>query len=972
MFLRLIVSVLTLYCLSAAASAQLDLPPAPKPKSSEPEVVVTPTESIATGQQQSDGFFAKPANKVEELFNSFEAEGKINNRVYATYLEELRGFGLSSRATALKALFSTHAKSVELSAEILEWVGRVSDTEQLVNAASVVSDISAVNKCLDSASRLQQGQLPALAATLLDHPRRQVRTLIESRLSEVLDESYLPKLLQFVAYGRDADLRLRATRLLSMYSGNADARQALRKALNDESVSVALQAVTALGGKGTEVELASLRQEFIDAEHDIEAAYLLFGLLEAQDGLNESVFSAELEPRMRELVQRQDIFISAIAAACLSEQLFRSELSESLADLEQQLVFNLVRSVGGIDFYPQYARFSPLAQDSLRRVTGESMLGEPASAWIKWYESTRDSVQLMRGRIDIDPLDLPRLRMVITDANGASRVLCGSSAPFVYGDRMLGNAGQAKLFALLSEYSLLKPSLRPGDLGLLTAPIKVAIEMSVGEQRKVLRFRGSAGEPWIDRLLNDFDEIYSATGWQTLATAGAGGLAFIMQYLDDFDSAILDSQSKGELFLKLSTGRMTSLDQASLTSWLEELKQLPNRAQFWTPSLSKELFKLAQLNPDNPQLANSCIELALTESYPDMFADAIDAAYAQSSSQRGTSCAVVLNSYPLPQRIIAMNDSREVVRLATVHSLLSLGEPAIDALIDALADESMSVVHSALIALGDLSAASAITLMSDFVAIDFDDTTRSIALQAISEIGEVESLALFRDAAQDLSPAVRIAGINAIANTSGEDATALLSELFTKFSNTALESSFQRALFMRGAAACRQVLRQYLLDSNLALAERAAISVGTAGEPAAAPTLMQLLQNSPRSSEVLNALVSATGADFRRTPDPAGTYAAWWNANSGILPRDWLRKALIDSDYELDEYFDDPARCSPKLAVEQLLSALSSGPARLRPLCAYFLFIITKVDAQIILDGTPRNELLRRAQPWQDWLNAVE
>jgi hypothetical protein len=232
---------------------------------------------------------------------------------------------------------------------------------------------------------------------------------------------------------------------------------------------------------------------------------------------------------------------------------------------------------------------------------------------------------------------------------------------------------------------------------------------------------------------------------------------------------------------------------------------------------------------------------------------------------------------------------------------------------------------------------------------------------------------LLSETSRDFSAVVRAASVEAIAEIDGEEATTVLSELFADFAGTPLESGFQQALFMRGAAACRLVLRPYILDvSNAELSYRAAIIAGLAGEPAAAPSLMQLLGTRPRSEEILNALVSATGSDNRRQLLPAGVYSAWWAANSYELPRNWLRNGLITSGLELDEFFDDPTRCSTKLSVKQLLRGLQSGPVRLRALCAYFLFNLTGVDAQVILDGTPISELLRRAQPWQTWLDNLD
>ena len=972
MFLRSILTATVLCNWSAMAFSQLDLPPAPTPAPVEAEPVVTGPAEGAAGQQPA-GFFANPTNKVEALFNDFEAEGKITKGDYARYLEKLRSFGLSSRTTALKALFSDHARSVELAAEILEWVGQLADAEQLINAASIASNIDAVSKCLYSATSLHGGNLPPLAASLLDHPRRQVRTLIESRLGESLQDEYLPKFIQFIEFGRDSDLRLRAARLLTLYSNNSEARQALRKALNDASVSVALQAVIALVGDASEIEISALRQEFVAANNDIEASYLLFGLLQAQENRSESVLDASLETRMREMSQRKDIFISAIASAGLAEQLFRSQLLESLNGLEEQLVYNLVRAVGGIDFYPQYARFSNLAQGSLRRVTGESMLGEPASAWVKWFEANKNDLELVRGRIDIAPLDLPRLRVSITEANGDTKVLCGNSAPFVSGNRMIGSAGQSQVFAMLNEYSILKATIHPGDLGLGTAPINLTLEVTLGEQRKVLRFRGSAGEPWLSQLVVDFNEIYADTGWQTLASSGPDGLAFIMQNLDEFDSSLLDPASRGQLLLDLSAGRMAALDDVALLAWLAELSQLPQRQQLWMPSMSTELYAIAQKRAANFDVANTCIKLALIDTSPALFATAIDAALSQQEGLRGTSCEMVLSRYPLEQLPLALSDARELVRLSAITALNNRGVTAASTIEAALGDESMNVVHAALRALGELRAADSLSAIHAFVGAEYDDTTRSIALKTIGAIGDVSSLSLLAETSRDFSVAVRAASVEAIAKIDGAEALTVLSALFADFAGTPLESGFQNALFMRGAAACRLVLRPYVLDiSNVELAHRAAIIAGLAGEPAAAPSLMQLLAKQPRSDEILDALVSATGSDNRRQLLPAGVYSAWWEANSSELPRDWLRNGLVASGFELDEFFDDPTRCATKLSVEQLLNGLRSGPGRLRALCAYFLFSLTGVDAQAILDGTPDAELLRRAQPWQDWLDNLD
>ena len=972
MFLRPFFVALAVLNMSVFAFAQLELPPAPKPPVVNEKDIPEVAQPLEDARQSFPYFFVSPANAIETLFNEYQAEQELNNKKRAAFLDRLRGFGLSSRATALKALYSPHGPSVDIAAEILEWVGMPEDAIELVSAASVAQDMQAVSQCLDSAAKLGNGKLPILAVNLLDHPKRQVRTTIESRLSVAMDMSYLPKLLQLLQFGRDQDLRLRAARLLAIFKNSPEARQGLRLALKDRSVNVAMQAVTALVGEGTSIEVNSLSQEFLEAKDDIEAAYLLYGLLQVQQSQSELILDEEIVNRLRSLINRQDIFISAVASAAFSEFFFRSELNESMLDLEKQVLFNLVRAVGGVEFYLQYARFSEVALNALRRITGVSFFNQPNSAWLDWYQKNYKSTRLVRGRIDIDVLQLPGLEVSFSTREKAARVLCGSSVPYKYGSRVLGPVAQSRLLASLNKYGLLKASMRPGDLGLSTAPLVATIEISVGEQRKVLRFRGSAGEPWLSELLNDLNTLYLTTGWQTLASRGEAGHAFIMKYLFDFDSELIGSGERGRTFLELSSGRMIGLDPEALKSWLKELHNLSNRELFWTPNLSKELLDVAKLYLNDVELAMDCFNLALTGQHPEVFIQAIDVAMSFSLEAQEVACENIFKAYPLESHEQALRDRRSLVRLMAVQSLPRFGDAALPVLIFALKDSDNTILHACLDGLGVLGSSGVLGEIEPFVGAEYDEATRVRALKALGKINAPSSLLVIEEALRDFSTSVKISALESISAIDGEESFELLRKVFPDFAGTPLESSYQRALFTRGAAATRNILRPYLLSENNLLAKRSTLQVGMVGEPAATPVLIANLLSTPRSTELLDALVSCTGVDFRKTPDPAGTYRAWWSAQQETLPRDWLRNSLVEKGFELDQYFDDPLRCEPSKACEQLLAALISGPPRLRPLVCYFLYTISNVDAQVILPGTPESELLRRAQPWQEFLNEID
>ncbi|MGB0952077.1 MAG: HEAT repeat domain-containing protein [Planctomycetota bacterium] len=976
MLQRLLSTVLLVLLFCAPLSAQrggLQLPPKPEPaKESAKEKEQAAAEAQAEEESAAEAaappaFWAEAQGQAAELFVRFEQAQDNRPAVRKKYLEELRGMGLGSHATALRALESPYAPSVKLAAEILEWVGEPEDAITLVNAASMVNDVQAVGICLETALRLGSGQLPARAAKGLDHPRNPVRGVFESRLNASPNPDFLPTFLQFLKYGRDKDLRLRAARLLSAYRDTPDARLGLRDALTADSVEIAMVSVLALAGEGEAADLEYLRTQFLEAEQDVEAAYLAFALLHLQDKAMELLFTENMQPRLRTQLEHEDPFISGTAAAALAECVFRDALTGEVGALDQTLPFSLVRAVGGVVFYPQYARFAPVAEASLRRITGEQFPEQAGSAWITWLDANRTGFHMVRGHIRVSEEDHSSIRVTWMRGENTEMVLAGPAVSQM-GDRLIGPHDQVAVLQLLKDANVLDAGLLPGTLGLADAPRTLTLDIAVGDRRKRLIFRGSAGSPWVGRLADGLDALYRQSSWQALASNDAEGRRFLADRLATFDGASMQGEERTAALTSLSNGRISSLDATILRNWVTELESLENLPAHWSDSLGREFLLVLPSHAQDDAFAARLLALALTNPTQPMLHPTLDRLHPLPEPQRSDLLLQAMRAFSVPDVTSVLQDDRTAVRLAGVRALGSVGKPGITPLVTALDDIHPLVVRQAIRGLGEIGDASAKGAILRFTSAGLSPELRRESLWSLGQMGDPEVLTVLQQACLDEDVGVRVSALNAVAAIPGMEAQELLGSLFPAFAGGALESSYLRALMMRGAGATRSALRPFLLHQDQQMAARAALLDGLMGDPSAALSLMNLLPSDPRNPELLEALASTLGVDFRSTPDPAGTYRAWWTDNQAAGPAAWLRQSARDSGFTLEGGFEDPTKVPAQQSVTVLLDMLDRGPTYLRPLACYFLHALTGVDAPVVLGRTPRHEVERRVAPWREWL----
>jgi len=969
---------------SALSAQGLELPPPPKPVPEQGGGDKDPKKEKEQGEGEEQPAEATEATaevpklwedasgRAEEIFRDFEMARRDTDVVHKRTLNELRDLGLNTKDAALKALNSTYPPTVVIAAELLEWVGDPEDAEKIVAASFQAPDTTSVNACLTCAMKLGNGKLPANAVKLLDHPRRPVRTLAEARLGEAKSADYLPKLLQFLNYGRDKDLKLRAARLLAQYPEREEVREGLRKTLAGDSVEIAMVAIHTLQGEGSEEDIAWMEKELLVAQTTLEAGYLAFGLVELQDQRPELILNPGLESRLRFLLDDKDLFVSGAAAAALAELAFRIDLVGSQAELDRKLPLFLVRAVGGVIFYPQYATFAPLAERSLRRITGEDFRGEDGSAWIRWLQANQEGFRLVRGRLDVNAETVSRLRVAWNDREGVPpHVLVGPEAAWNYGDRVLGLQDLARLQRALEDAHLLDASVLPGTYGLPEAALAASFDISMGAQRKTVKYRGRAGSGKVQPLLALLTELDHKTAWQSLASRDELGHQFVLEHLEEFDQ-LGPGEARNAALLGLMRDRLSSLDPESLRNWVAELRNMPDLSGVWSDDLAQDFFAVALREaPADPLFAVRILDLALTSPQADRLPANIDAIMALEPPASGILLEAAFTHYAPADLAAALQDQRSPVRVAAVTALATAESAEAPALLrQALADNDPQVQQLALRGLGRLASADEETYQAllAFAQPGQVNALRNEALWGLGRLGRPEAVATLVEAALDSEMTVQVAGLDALGRVGGREADNALSQLFASFADSPLESSYLRAVMGGGASRARGILRPNLLAEDPLVSNRAAVLSGSLGDPAAAPSLMAMLPSNPRDAELLEALATTLCTDFRRLPDPAGTYTAWWEKNRAASPALWLQKPAADAGYALSPAFIDPERVSTRTSAAILLDLLVNGPTWMRPAAAYYLEALSGRDAPVILARTPKAEVQRRAAVWQDWL----
>lgn len=963
---------------AAAQAGRLKIPPpppapAPLPEpEKEPEVVAAQTSPTGTS---ATSLWGTPANPAEQIFFDFESAADPTAARRGASLDRLRSLGLETRATALKALGSTYGPTIQLAAELMEWVGLTAtenpvDVATLVDAASRTELVEAAGRCLDTAMRLNGGALPPRAVTLLSHPNRSVRVVVETRLSKAPSPVHLERLTQSLEAGRDGDVRLRAARLLSLQSEAPEVRLVLRRALRDEAVEVAFTAAGTLAGQARPEQVAFLVSELRQKVVGSEAGYLAYALLLQQAFNDEALIPEDVLPRLETLLEDRDLFASGAAAACLAEYAYRTSAPVPAA-WPRLVGFALVRAVSGMVFYPQFARFSGLAESSLQRASGEEFAER--RDWIAWFEGAgKDGLPFLRARLVLPPDQLTRLRVswlrqpagTVAGAPPQWRTLCGQDAWLLPAERLAGTRALNDLAAALERSGMLQPVGGGNRFGQSAEPVALTIELKLGDQRKRLSFRGRSAEGEVGAFADQLDRWFDEHAWQILA--GSDGPEFVQRHLEAMEG--VDAEARADSMVELTRGRVAALEAPMLTEWCRSLIALPAVSARWDAALAAEMLAELPKRAGDPTLAELLIQAAFLRPSAELTPLLAGTAAGLEEPLRSQLLAQGLSRLGLAEARVLVQDPRLSVRVGAVAALSSFGAPAGPDLRALLHAEEMPVLIAALRGLGELGDPQDTPAIALLAAPPAAHEVQKEAIWALGLIGDPRALPVLDAAARGDQPVLRVSALLAIASIPGDEAQWAIGKLFPVYAGTALESSYLRALLERGAASAREALQPFLVHEERVLARRAALLGGLLGDPAAVPSLFAWLPEDPRNAELLEALASTLCVDFRSLPDPAGTYLAWWRDHSTEPAATWFIAAAQGSGFTIPPGLGSGTPDQAKITVAFLLQVLETGPPHLRASATYMLHGITGVDAQVMLSGTPQHEVVRRSQPWRDWL----
>jgi hypothetical protein len=948
------------------SGGKLDLPQgSPTQEEAQPEQVKD------EGPYQSE-FWGPSKDRAEVVFIRFEELNldpeQSSKKLMRQALSELEGMGLGTRTTALKALGSPHAPSVVLAAQLLRAVGsrEDGDARELVETSSSVGDVVAARECLDAAVVID-GRLPVRAIALLSHPKRPIRTLAEGRLRQKAHPDYVPDLLRGLQYGRDSDIRIRCARVLVGYPNTPEARDGLRAALRDPSVSVCFQAAESLAGDATNDDRAYIRQQIENTEPGEELAYLLFALLKQQDTSGDLLVDDSLVALLRPTLGNDSIFLSGVVGAVIAEYVFRTDTEAELDALQRSLPLVLVRSVGGVEFYPQYAKFSPVAEQSLQRISGQDFGSRNRRAWVEWYTENRQTFRLVRGQLELTAANQNELEVSWFHNNQDARFLttdakAGMDAP---NGRVLGAKDLQTLADALRSTVILDVSVLPGSYGLEKDPIRAGIEVRIGARRKPIRFRGSAAATWLPELAAQLDEMYQGLQWQMLAQGDAGP-AFLSTAVPQWDAAT--AADRDRLLVEFQNERIAALSPEQLSQWCDYVLAHPGTAKHWGEEAAYQYLNLVKNLDSDTMLAQKVLRVALLDGNPAMTAASIDVASSFSEPMRSDLLVASLRLLGPSAGAVCLKDPRLPVRVAAARSLADGGIDAVPALLSALDSEDVLVVRVALTSLGQIGDTAALDSVLKLSTPKTPREVRKEALLALGAFGGPAVLDALQEAAYADDFSTRLAAVSALRKVEGEVADQLFLTILPRYVGTNLEASFDQSLRNRGADLARRTYRDYLDSNKKAIKRRVAVLAGRLGEPAAVPVLMSYLPETPHDTEILYALAQSTCADFRATPDPAGVYEVWWRDHGQEDPSLWMVDGLKGRGYALEKNFVQGSGATPQTIVRNLLDVLERGPNYMRSVCTVYLTALTGIDCGHIAPKLPKVQVQAMAQPWHDWL----
>ncbi len=821
----------------------------------------------------------------------------IDERVVDQAVASLRNLGASAVAAARPALSLDHPPTLLVAARVLLAGGSEADADLVLQRLFGRLPNGACAPLVQALSEVDPVRAPpALFAQLLAHPQAAVRAAAQEHLSRV-EPAVLVVILPPVLAARSSDTRLRAVQLLAA-DPDPRALELLLECLDDPSAQVARRVVDALAARSDErIEKELLRRAFDGRWILRENAYALLALVEREDLRLESLLTPLHADALLGGLASSDAFVSGTCAAALAGIGFRSPASAATDWLERDVPLRLVRAVAGVEFHNDFSALNDVALRRLALISGERF-GTDGPAWVAWWTRSGKDFRALRAVLRADPEQASLLRVEFLSTlegleafrlAGCSRddLAQGSGAgQLLY----LSEAQASALYEVLRREGVFGSERLPGTRGAESAAAR-SLEVEIGGQSKVFRYRGGASEPWFERVVASLRALVHSNRWQLYPEPGLEASprdAFLAEG-EWWDG----ERSERERDLRLKQRILRALYARPVSerdSGVQELERLAAREGCLEPGDFEALLALLVqerfLGPRALSLFALTLELsrsdaALVDALASTFGPAAAPQIGQALERRGREAVRA-----------AASDERPLLR-AVAAALLSRDPTPeeVELLLALLSDPVEEVEIAALLAVGEgrVQAARTEVLVRARVGAP---PVRSAALVAAGWLGGEHALDVLILGLSDRdSPEVALCAARGLARLADPSTAPLLVSLLARGGDDPLVEPARLGLLALGERAWPDLLRAIEAPSGGARRD-AALLLARQGVPQAVPALVRVLSETPLDERVASELAVLTCVDLRTEREPAASWWSWWRDVVHDDSLAWLAAAL--------------------------------------------------------------------------------
>ena len=706
-----------------------------------------------------------------------------------------------------------------------------------------------------------------------------------------------------------ASTRAAAIALIAQIEGSASL-DLLLEHLDDSSPTVCdkvLDALVRRDDKLLDVEL--LKRAFSERYILRPSAYALLAVMDREDHDRRSILDERHARSLLAGLEARDPLVSGTCAAALAGIGFRTEASESTAWLNAAVPTQLVATVSGATFHPDYASLQPRALRRLELISGER-LGSTGRAWVDWWVSERAGFHASRAPFPIKPEEVSHLVIRHRSAGGVFTIAGFDAAPPKGPEeRTLVGVSQLNTLAVsLRDLGVLSAERLPGVRGKRSASER-EISLRVGGSEKTFIFGEGDVEEWftsIEALLfaqrerqrwQRFASISDdARGswqaeilwWETEHNEPARALRMKRIVLDHLQSVPPSQRRAGLAELE----RVLSVEGAGTIRDLDQLLRLIEEEAFYSER-SKRLTALTRgLIRGDEDLARSArarVAKLLVDHFGEVSAGSV---------------AGVLSDMAPEQLIGLVDDERPLLRALIAAHLSGTERRDEQALLLALLEDEDSTVEAAAVAsLGHVRLEGARTelLLRARLA---EGIVRQAALEACGRLGGEGVRQALVSGLAERDAGVQLAALKGLAHLGDPESISLFVSYLQHDVGSPFSAVALGALEGFGPAAHDALLR--IAQSELHKARRmAALVLARAGVGAVADSLASILHDDA-DAEVALELALLTCFDLRSAASSAVEYSAWLRTESHRDSWRWFVEATARRELE----------CPPRSAFE--------------------------------------------------------